>query len=156
MAGCEPSSSTVHRGKSILQRGKRCACPMCPLIGFMLRHFLLKKLSVLIILLTLLVLIVRMWCLVSTEVWALSTLTCGLASALCFFCHHCIFQASKCKSTKSRNPHGDLRASIADLIYNTVSVTKVKSHLTLDGHLAKACEAWAWQAIWQAFWGSNF
>ena len=61
----------------------------------------------------------------STEVGALSTLTCSLASALRFFCDHCIFQGSKCKSTKSRNPHGDLRASVADLIYNTVSVTKV-------------------------------
>ena len=57
-----------------------------------------------------------------------------------------VFQALKPKPTKIRDPHGDLRASIAELIYKKVSMTKVKSHLTLDDHLAKGGEAWAWHA----------
>ena len=38
-------------------------------------------------------------------------------------------------------------ASLADLIYNTASSTKMKSQVTLDNHLAKACKAWAWHAM---------
>ena len=47
---------------------------------------------------------------------------------------------------KIRNPHGDLKGQLATLLDKQVRLTKVKSHIPLDEHVAAGGEVWSWHA----------
>ena len=50
------------------------------------------------------------------------------------------------QSTKIHNPHSDLRGQVVEHLAKRVRLTKVKSHLTLDEHVARGGESWSWHA----------
>ena len=61
------------------------------------------------------------------------------------FVVHVYNKLKRCRN-RIQNPHGDLKVCLVDQLGKKVCLTKVKSHLTLEEHLARAGESWSLHA----------